>query len=93
MRIAEKEQYILLEKKHKSMLLQSRQARKQLEGHYTKLLREIDDENRQLRVQMEETNASMQDLKKEVAFAVEAKASSIRKTDESEKNAAITESN
>ena len=32
MRIAEKEQYTLLEKKHKSMLLQSRQARKQLEG-------------------------------------------------------------
>ena len=85
MRIAEKEQYTLLEKKHKSMLLQSRQARKQLEGHYTKLLREIDDENRQLRVQMEETNASMQDLKKEAAFAVEAKASSIRKTDESQK--------
>ena len=75
------------------MLLQSRQARKQLEGHYTKLLREIDDENRQLRVQIEETNASMHDLKKEVAVAVEEKASSVRKTDESQKNAAITESN
>ncbi len=85
MRIAEKKQYEILEKKHKLMLNQSRQARKELEERYAKMLEESEEENEKLRLRLETNENQINELKQQIKNTIQLKQLSTSKQEEQER--------
>ena len=85
MKIAEKKQYEILEKKHKLMLNQSRQARKELEERYAKMLEESEEENEKLRLRLETNENQINELKQQIKNTIQLKQLSTSKQEEQER--------